>query len=107
MGSAKDAKYFLIELNPDQSRITIRRYKALESEAANREYTRLEIAQPEDSSVQIVLVSVENINALRRACPNYFLDTNSFATVVNQILSGKLPDPLPNQNVIDDMRAAR
>lgn len=101
LGSAKDAKYFLVELNPEQSRITIRRYKALESERANLDYTKLESEQAEDSPVQIVLVSVENVNALRRAYPNYFLDTASFSIVVNQVLAGKFPDPLPQPAVAD------
>lgn len=101
LGSAKDAKYFLVELNPELSRITIRRYKALESERANLDYTKLESEQVENSPIQIVLVSVENVNALRRAYPNYFLDTTSFSVVVNQVLAGKFPDPLPHPAIAD------
>jgi hypothetical protein len=96
IGRAKDAKYFLVKLDPAQTHITIQLYRALESERANRDYTRLESEQAEDSPVQIVLVSVENINALRRAYPNYFLDTASFSELVNKALAGKFPDPLPH-----------
>jgi len=95
IGSAKDAKYFLIELNPTQSRIRITRFKALQSEHANREYTRMEGAQTEGSGVQIALVSVEHVTALRRAYPNYFLDTATFSALVNRVLKSDFPDPLP------------
>ncbi len=97
IGSAKDAKYFLIELNPDESRIRITRFKALQSEKANREYTRMEGAQAEGSRVQIALVSVEHINALRRAYPNYFLDTATFGGLVSRVLKGDFPAPLLGQ----------
>jgi len=94
-GAAKDAKYFLLELvlEPDVS-VRISRYKAKESEQANKQYTELESALPDGSSTQIVLVSVENINALRRAYPNYFLDTNIFSGLVTKVLDRDFPDPL-------------
>ncbi|MCD7110259.1 hypothetical protein LRX75_14560 [Rhizobium sp. DKSPLA3] len=94
VGAAKDAKYFLLILDPDAAKITVRRYKAKESEKANRDYTKLESEIVENSATQVVLVSVENINALKRAYPNYFLDTNTFSDVVKQVLNGKFPDPI-------------
>lgn len=95
IGSAKDAKYFLLQLDPDKGQITVRRFKAKESAEANRQYTKLESEVPEESGLQVVLVSVENISALKRAYPNYFLDTNTFAQVVNRVLKSELPDPVP------------
>ena len=97
LGSAKDAKYFLLELDLGKKQVTYRQYKALQSEEANRQYTELESLLPDDSDNQIVLVSVENINALRRAYPNYFLDTNMFGQLVARVLKGEIPDPLPRQ----------
>lgn len=73
LGSAKDEKYFIVEMNPEQHKITVRRYKAKQSEEANKVYTELESQIPDASSTQVVLVSVENVNALKRAYPNYFL----------------------------------
>lgn len=96
-GAAKDAKYFLLSLDPVEPRINVWRYKALQSEAANAKYTELEGALAEDSAIQIVLVSVDNINALKIAYPNYFLDTNAFSAVVTRVLSRDIPDPLPQQ----------
>ncbi len=78
LGSAKDAKYFLVDLDPDKGNVTVRRFKAKESAEANRQYTALESQIPDDSRRQVVLVSVADINALKRAYPNYFLDTHEF-----------------------------
>lgn len=97
IGSAKDAKYFLLQLDPDEGKITVRRFKAKESAEANRQYTKLESEVPDGSGLQVVLVSVENINALKRAYPNYFLDTNTFAKLVKQVLKFDLPDPVLHQ----------
>jgi hypothetical protein len=97
LGSAKDEKYFIIEMNPEHHKVTVRRYKAKQSEEANRVYTELESKIPEDSATQVVLVSVENINALKRAYPNYFLDTNTFSQIVERVLKGRIPDPIINK----------
>ena len=93
IGSAKDAKYFLLILDPEKQQVTVRRYKALQSEQANKDYTNLEGSMKENSDLQIVLVSVESINALRRAYPNYFLDTNSFSDLLSRVLKKQFPKP--------------
>lgn len=93
LGSAKDAKYFLVELDPDKGQVTVRRFKAKESAEANRQYTALESQIPDDSRRQVVLVSVTDITALKRAYPNYFLDTALFARLVDKVLRGDFPDP--------------
>jgi hypothetical protein len=100
IGTAKDAKYFLVSLDPTSKEILVWRYKALESEAANAKYTEVESGVSEGSLKQIVLVSVENINALRRAYPNYFLDTNLFSNLVARVLKGDIPNPRPHHKPI-------
>lgn len=95
LGSAKDAKYFIVELDPDENKVTVRQFKNKESAEANRQYTELESQIPEDSRRQVVLVSVADINALKRAYPNYFLDTALFSRLVDRVLKGEFPDPLP------------
>lgn len=98
MGSAKDAKYFLMSLQPETSRMSVWQFKAKESELANAKYTDLETNLPEGSTTQIVLVSADNINALKRAHPNYFLDTNVFADLVIKVVKGQFPKPLPHES---------
>lgn len=100
LGSAKDAKYFIVELDPDENRVTVTRFKAKESAEANRQYTALESQIPDDSRRQVVLVSVTDINALKRAYPNYFLDTAMFSRLVDRVLKGGFPDPIQPRKTI-------
>lgn len=102
LGSAKDAKYFVLSLDPMTQKITVWRYKALQSERANAHYIELEGALPEGDSTQVVLVSVENINALKRAYPNYFLDTNRFSSLVTKVTSGDIPNPQAQKELLLD-----
>ncbi|HEX8387863.1 MAG TPA: RelA/SpoT domain-containing protein [Sphingomonas sp.] len=101
INSAKDAKYYLLSLDPVSGAIQVWRYKALQSEAANAKYTELESALPEDARTQIVLVSAENVTALKRAYPNYFLDTALFSSLVTRVLKGEFPEPRPHQLTLD------
>lgn len=94
LGAAKDAKYFIIEVDPDEGKVTLRRFKAKESATANSQYTDLESKIPEGSSRQVVLVSAADITALKRAYPNYFLDTALFSRLVERVLSQNFPDPV-------------
>lgn len=94
LGAAKDAKYFVVELDPDEHSVTIRRYKAKESTQANADYTNLESQITDGSPRQVVLVSVESVNALKKAYPNYFLDTVIFRRLVDRVLENSFPDPL-------------
>lgn len=106
LGAAKDAKYFIIEVDPDEGKVTLRRFKAKESAAANSRYTDLESKIPEGSSRQVVLVSAADITALKRAYPNYFLDTALFSRLVERVLSEEFPDPLPPAPPKDETVAA-
>ncbi|PWR18745.1 RelA/SpoT domain-containing protein [Zavarzinia compransoris] len=95
IGGAKDSKYFLLDLDPNAGTIKIRRFKAKESAEANRFYTDLEGSISDNSPNQIVLVSVENINSLKRAYPNYFMDTDIFSKIVANIRRGDFSMPTP------------
>lgn len=100
LGAAKDAKYFIVDLDPDELKITVRRYKTKQSDQANDLYTKIESQIPDGSARQVVLVSVENVNALKRAYPNYFLDTNLFSRLVDRVLKKNIPDLAYNRSNI-------
>jgi hypothetical protein len=51
---------------------------------ATRDYLNVEKSLTGNNDA--VLVSVESVASLRRAYPNYFLDTHRFVEVVNQAL---------------------
>lgn len=80
------AQYFLVVLDPTIPSVAVRGFKRSESQRANREYTETEKMFPPDSTTQVVLVSVSSIANLKRAYPNYFLDTEDFLGEVRAIV---------------------
>ncbi len=84
-----DAHYYLLELDTAGKQTTIKGYKQNELEKASADYLAVEKAIKESGTVgkDAVLVSVDSIVSLRRAYPNYFLDTHVFIDAVNQAVS--------------------
>jgi ppGpp synthetase/RelA/SpoT-type nucleotidyltranferase len=84
--TAGDAHYFLLKLDPNAQLTTVTGYKFNELERASKDYLDVEqeiVGQP---GADAVLVAVESVNALRRAYPNYFLDTHVFIAAVKQAI---------------------
>ena len=90
VGEASQARYFLLELTPDTIKIT--GFKTSEHQEAQSQYTDVEQRITADEASDAVLVSVDSIASLRRAYPNYFLDTSAFATLLETALGGSLMD---------------
>ena len=87
IGTGEKAHFFLLELNPVLAQSSIRGFKQSESEKASNALSEVERnIEATSSSVIAVLVSVDNVTALRRAYPNYFLDTAIFAALLQQVL---------------------
>jgi ppGpp synthetase/RelA/SpoT-type nucleotidyltranferase len=82
----KGARYFLIRLDPEKLEVNVTGFGKMRSNEAAFAYTQAEKALPEGSPIQIVLVSVDSIAALRKAYPNYFLDTQDFLREVEKAL---------------------
>lgn len=83
---AEKAHYFLLALDPQAQRVTVTGFKALELEKASNEYLATERALASKPGADAVLVSVESLASLRRAYPNYFLDTSVFLQVLAESL---------------------
>ena len=81
-GHLGKSKYFLLRLRPNGT-LTIRGYLGAQLEKAAMDYMEHE---REDSQVDAVLVAVDAMTTLRRAFPNYFLDTRVFLRAVRQAL---------------------
>lgn len=81
----KEAKYFLVRLDPINRLVRVKGFKKNESQEANKRYTEAEKGIEKDSAVRVVLVSVSSIASLQRAYPNYFLDTDAFLSEVTAI----------------------
>ena len=81
-----DAYYALLELDLADFRVDVRHYKETELERANNDYLAVEKFTIENPSGKrdAVLVSVDSMANLRRAYPNYFLDTTVFVEQVRK-----------------------
>jgi ppGpp synthetase/RelA/SpoT-type nucleotidyltranferase len=80
-----DARYFLLELAPGASAVTVRGFRAQELPRATDLYTDIEKKVAEEGG-DIVLVSVDSLTSLRKAYPNYFLDTALFLEILEETL---------------------
>jgi hypothetical protein len=89
-GSSK-AHFFLLELNPQTLKVT--GFTAKQQQEAQQRYTDVERRIAKEANSDAVLVSVDSFASLRRAYPNYFLDTSVFARLLDDALEGRLLDP--------------
>lgn len=74
-------KYFILQLDARNAQLTVYSFGKLA--AATESYEGLERASNQ-SEVDVVLVSVDSLSSLRRAYPNYFLDTAYFVQLVTE-----------------------
>ena len=78
--------YHLIVLNPLDRTVFVQSYGVRRLKEANEAYAKAEIKASESSQdIQAVLVSTGTISSLRRAYPNYFLDTTQFINALLRI----------------------
>jgi ppGpp synthetase/RelA/SpoT-type nucleotidyltranferase len=80
------AHFFLLELDSDQLRV--RGFRANQQVEAQNQYIEAEKLISGNENKDAVLVSVDSLASLRRAFPNYFLDTKVFATLLDAALEG-------------------
>lgn len=79
----KDERHFLLDLDIREGMLNVRTYS--NAAAAEEAYGVVEGDAGDDRDV--VLVAVSSMAALRRAYPNYFLDTSSFVDLVREAVS--------------------
>jgi putative GTP pyrophosphokinase len=79
--------YHLIVLDSIRRAVTIRPYAVASLEQATLDYAAVEQRTKEGEPVEAVLVSAGPIAALRKAYPNYFLDTQAFVKEMNHVIS--------------------
>lgn len=81
----KTGKYFLITLNFQQKTVSLKRFTEPKLDQANAEYSELEKKYLNDKSVEVVLVSVDDMRNLQKLYPNYFLDTQEFLKLLDKL----------------------
>jgi hypothetical protein len=91
-GKIAKMKYYLMELDPDEQTVRLHPFTANQTKQANDEYTEYEKNIPAGSNRQVVLVSVDSVQALRQAYPNYFLDTTRFVDLVRDAIDERDED---------------
>ena len=85
-GNQKEqGKYFLIALNFKNKTLSVQRYTESKLDEANNEYSEQEKKYLNDKNMEVVLVSVDDINNLSKLYPNYFLDTQEFVKLLDLI----------------------
>lgn len=81
----RGGSYHLILLDAINKNVTIRSFSQSNLEQASKEYSEAEKRITEGELLQAVLVSAGSIDNLRKAYPNYFLDTHEFVSHLNRI----------------------
>lgn len=85
IGAKKEQHYFLLELETSQRQIRITGYNYDQLAAANTDYLNVERQILKGGQHDAVLVAVSSFAALKKAYPNYFLDTHRFIQLVNEV----------------------
>jgi putative GTP pyrophosphokinase len=83
--------YHLIVLDSASRSVSIRPYSLTRLEEANIAYAEIEKRTKEGEPIEAVLVSAGPVDALRKAYPNYFLDTQQFVATVQQMIESGRP----------------
>jgi len=82
-----DAVSYLLVLDLEKRGISVTAFPQKELAKANDEYLRIEKETQNNPKVLAVLVSVESLQALRTAYPNYYLDASAFLRVLRQAIA--------------------
>ncbi len=80
-------KYHLVILNSENKSVTIKPYPQTKLDDAVKDYTDIEAKAKSGELIEAVLVSAGPIDLLRKAYPNYFLDTQDFINEVEKIIA--------------------
>ncbi len=82
--------FVLMELNSDINYIIADGFSREQSAEAQAAYLAAEREHAGNEHIQIVLVAVDSVTALKRAYPNYFMDTTGFMKLVHRFAPTRL-----------------
>lgn len=77
--------YHLMELNLEKNIISLIPFSDKQLESAEELYKAKEQSTKDNPDISIVLISAGNVKNIKKAYPNYFLDTNEFIRSVHRI----------------------
>lgn len=81
-----NAHFFLLELNPQAGLTTAFAFPKRDAAAAQEQYLEVERKIANIAGAEAVLVSVDSLAQLRRAYPNYFLDSKAFLDALDEAI---------------------
>lgn len=80
--------YFLLELTEHAHQLRVTQFGPSELQIATEQYLLKEEQAKIDDSYNVVLVSANNVHALKAAYPNYFAQSKDFLKHLNTVLKG-------------------
>jgi ppGpp synthetase/RelA/SpoT-type nucleotidyltranferase len=81
------AKFFLLELDIGKEDIFVQTFTEKQEKDATKEYAFLEKKYNGQKDYDVVLVGMDEVKNLRKAYPNYFVDTTDFIKEIEEILN--------------------
>lgn len=85
----KNLHFFLLEIDTIQEKLTISGYSKRQEQKAVADYAAAEKKIYGRREYDVVLVGADTMKDLKKAYPNYFLDTKEFLIYLNKILKKK------------------
>jgi putative GTP pyrophosphokinase len=79
--------YYLLELDANGMNVSVSGYSREALPQATNDYLEREKWAKGKEGIQVVLVAAQSLTALRKAYPNYFLDTGKFVANIRRIRS--------------------
>lgn len=86
--AGRQGSYHLVILDSRAKTVTVRPYSLKKLGQAVKDYAQAEARAENGEPVEAVLVSAGPVALLRRAYPNYFLDTDDFVKGIESIIRG-------------------
>jgi ppGpp synthetase/RelA/SpoT-type nucleotidyltranferase len=83
---AKDGHFFLLKLDVEKKTIESVSFRKDQADDAQQAYKKSEEESRNNKKIQTVLVSVDSVEALKKAYPSFYLDITEFVKVLNRIL---------------------
>lgn len=84
-----DADVYLVVFDIEKWAVSARGFKQEELEAATDQYLSIERSISGGANMQVVLVGVESLEALRKAYPSYYVDTSAFIRALNRAIRSR------------------
>lgn len=82
----RSSKYHLVILDSLKKQVSIQSYSEIEFSSANEAYEAAESRAIYGEPIEVYLVSAGTLDVLRKAYPNFFLDTDAFVRAVKRFI---------------------